>query len=105
MSRKPHSHTVKKEHPELSEVHAHLLQNVAHRVDLAFRAFFRRVKAGETPGYPRCKGVGQYDSFCFKQWKNGGQFKNNNLLLSKIGEVKCIVHRPLMGEAKKWRVH
>ena len=65
----------KKDHAELSEVHAHLLQNVAHRVDLAFRAFFRRVKdksrAGETPGYPRRKGVGQYDSFCFKQWGNG----------------------------------
>jgi len=90
----------KKDHPELSEVHAHLLQNVAHRVDLAFRAFFRRVKAGETPGYPRRKGVGQYDSFCFKQWKNGVQFKNGNLWLSKIGEIKCNVHRPLVGEAK-----
>ncbi len=90
----------KKDHPELSEVHAHLLQNVAHRVDLAFRAFFRRVKAGETPGYPRLKGKGQYDSFCFKQWENGVQFKNGNLWLSKIGEVKCKVHRPLLGKAK-----
>ncbi len=105
----------KKTHPELAEVHAHLLQNVAHRVDLAFRAFFRRVKkndgkAAETPavgrlhpvrnGYPRRKGVGQYDSFCFKQWKNGVQFKNGNLWLSKIGEIKCNVHRPLVGEAK-----
>ena len=90
----------KKDHPELSEVHAHLLQNVAHRVDLAFRAFFRRVKAGETPGYPRLKGKGQYDSVCFKQWGNGVQFKNGNLWLSKIGELKCKVHRPLLGEAK-----
>ena len=90
----------KKEHPELSDVHAHLLQNVAHRVDLAFRAFFRRVKAGETPGYPRLKGKGQYDSICFKQWENGVQFKNGNLWLSKIGEIKCKVHRPLLGTAK-----
>ena len=90
----------KKEHPELSDVHAHLLQNVAHRVDLAFRAFFRRVKAGEAPGYPRLKGNGQYDCFCFKQWGNGIQFKNGNLWLSKIGEIKCKVHRPLLGTAK-----
>ena len=90
----------KKDHPELSEVHAHLLQNVAHRVDLAFRAFFRRVKAGETPGYPRLKGYGQYDSFSFKQWENGVQFKNGNLWLSKVGEIKCKVHRPLLGKAK-----
>lgn len=95
----------KKDHPELSEVHAHLLQNVAHRVDLAFRAFFRRVKAGETPGYPRRKGVGQYDSFCFKQWNNGVQFKNGNLWLSKIGGIKCNVHRPLMGDAKTCCIH
>jgi hypothetical protein len=26
------------------------------RVDLAFKSFFRRVKAGENPGYPRFKG-------------------------------------------------
>ena len=90
----------KKDHPELCEVHAHLLQNVAHRVDLAFRAFFRRVKAGATPGYPRPKGKGQYGSVCFKQWGNGVQFKNGNLRLSKIGELKCKVHRPLLGEAK-----
>lgn len=98
------------EHPELSDVHAHLLQNVAHRVDLAFRAFFRRMKAGDkeierTPGYPRRKGVGQYDSFCFKQWGNGVQFKNGNLWLSKIGEIKCKVHRPLIGDAKTCCLH
>ena len=95
----------KEEHPELSEVHAHLLQNVAHRVDLAFRAFFRRVKSGETPGYPRRKGIGQYDSVCFKQWGNGVQFKNGNLWVSKIGEIKCKVHRPMIGEATTCCLH
>jgi putative transposase len=95
----------KKDHPELSEVHAHLLQNVAHRVDLAFRAFSRRAKAGETPGYPRRKGMGQYDSFCFKQWGNGVQFKSGNLWLSRIGEIKCQVHRPMIGSAKTCCLH
>ena len=56
----------KQSHPELASVHAHLLQNVAIRVELAFQAFFRRVKNGETSGYPRQKGRGQYDSFTFK---------------------------------------
>src|SRR5215469_11707996 len=28
---------------------------VLHRLDLAFAAFFRRIKRGETPGYPRFK--------------------------------------------------
>src|SRR5690242_14298560 len=39
--------------PGLALVHSQVLQNVAVRVDLAYKAFFRRCKAGETPGYPR----------------------------------------------------
>ncbi|MEZ4735511.1 MAG: transposase [Caldilineaceae bacterium] len=57
----------KKDRPELKQVHSQVLQNVQERVDLAFKAFFRRVKAGETPGFPRFKGYGRYDSFTFKQ--------------------------------------
>jgi putative transposase len=36
-------------------------------VDLALKAFFRRVKAGENPGYPRFRGRGWYDSFTYPQ--------------------------------------
>lgn len=95
----------RKQFPELRDVHSHLLQNAALRVNLAFTAFFRRVKkndgkAGETPGYPRLKGVGQYDSFCFKEWGNGVLFKSGNLSVSKIGEIKCRAHRPLIGTPK-----
>src|SRR4051794_747108 len=43
--------------PSLASVHSQVLQNVAVRVDLAYKAFFRRVKAGEKEvGYPRFKG-------------------------------------------------
>src|SRR5579863_2942323 len=31
-------------HPELSTVHAHLLQNVAKRVEFAFDSYFRRLE-------------------------------------------------------------
>ncbi len=44
--------------PSLTGVHSQVLQNVAVRIDLAFKAFFRRWKAGEKPGYPRFKGYG-----------------------------------------------
>src|SRR5690554_6125434 len=56
----------KQEHPELREVFSQVLQNVQERVDLAFQAFFRRVKAGEKPGYPRFRGNDRYHSFTFK---------------------------------------
>jgi len=37
-------------------LNASSLQHTLRRLDKAFSAFFRRVKAGETPGYPRFKG-------------------------------------------------
>ena len=57
----------KKEIPELKEVHSQVLQEIVKRVDLAYQAFFRRVKEGENPGYPRFRGYGRYDSFTYTQ--------------------------------------
>src|SRR5258708_4926339 len=39
--------------PDYAEVNAQVLQDVLLRVERAYQAFFRRVAAGETPGYPR----------------------------------------------------
>jgi putative transposase len=41
--------------PELRQVYGKLLQEVYFRLDRAMAAFFRRVKAGETPGFPRVR--------------------------------------------------
>ena len=90
--------TWKQEHPELKGVYSQVLQNVQERVDLAFKAFFRRLKAGEKPGYPRFRGVGWYDSFTFKQF--GFELLGNGLFLSKIGVVKVVLHRPIQGRIK-----
>ena len=92
--------TWKKEHPELKSVYAQVLQNTHERVDLAFKAFFRRVKAGEKPGYPRFRGRGRYSSFTYPQ--SGFKLLNapHGLLLSKIGTIKIILHRPIEGRIK-----
>jgi putative transposase len=84
--------------PALYQVYSQVLQNVQERVDLAFKAFFRRVKAGENPGYPRFKGYGRYDSFTYKQF--GFALLDNGVRLAKIGVVKILLHRPLCGEVK-----
>src|SRR5713226_2379561 len=48
---------LKAERPSLDTVHSQVLQNVAVRVDLAFKAFFRRIREHtQEPGYPRFKG-------------------------------------------------
>src|SRR5258708_24397887 len=60
--------TLKAERPTLAGVHSQVLQNVAVRTDLAFKAFFRRVREGaQEPGYPRFRGPGRYDSLTFPQ--------------------------------------
>lgn len=85
--------------PVLSQVHSQVLQNVQERVDLAYQAFFRRVKTGEKePGFPRFKGKGWYDSFTFKQ--SGFKLDGNRLLLSKIGPVDVELHRPICATVK-----
>src|SRR5215831_8714795 len=56
--------------PEYSEIHAHALQDVILRLDRAFQAFFRRVTAGETPGYPRFQGTLQELRLsCGRHWR------------------------------------
>lgn len=84
--------------PILKQVHSQVLQNVQERVELAFKAFFRRVKAGEEPGYPRFKGKGLYDSFTFKQ--SGFKLNGDRLTISKIGDVFIKLHRPIYAEIK-----
>jgi putative transposase len=90
---------LKQERPSLNTVHSQVLQNVAVRIDLAFKAFFRRCKAGETPGYPRFKGRDRYDSFTFPQF--GFKFdEQGKVYCSGIGHIKMMVHRPIKGTIK-----
>jgi putative transposase len=88
--------------PGLKEVHSQVVQDVALRLKKAMDAYFRRLKTGETPGYPRFRGKGRYDSLTYPQWDNGVKLSasGKRLLLSKVGEVKIIVHRPLEGTPK-----
>src|SRR5713101_7948629 len=90
---------LKQEPATLKQVHSQVLQNVAVRIDLAFKAFFRRCKAGENPGYPRFRGRERYDSFTFPQ--SGFSITHDErVTLSKIGSVKMVYHRPLKGKVK-----
>jgi putative transposase len=93
---------LKAERPQLSRVQSQVLQNVAMRIDLAFKAFFRRVKAGEAPGYPRFRGVGRYDSFTFPQVPVGCQLDTDTrgLRVMNVGLVKIVLHRSLEGTPK-----
>lgn len=92
--------TVRRENPEYLGVNAQSLQVTLKRLDLAFQAFFRRVKAGEEPGYPRFKGRERFPGFGFKSHGDGFRFTpgtgwcHGRLRLSGIGEM------PARGEAR-----
>jgi putative transposase len=92
--------------PELDEVPAQVLQDAVKRVDRAYDNFFRRVKLGQKPGYPRFKSRFRYDSLTFKQYRNsfdviqGNKKHRATLVLAKLGQVKMVVHRAMQGTPK-----
>ena len=63
---------IKAARPEFVELGSHALQQTLRKLDLAFQAFFRRVKAGQTPGFPRFKSAKRFAGFCYPDpagWK------------------------------------
>jgi len=50
---------------ELDDVYGKLLAEVYYRLDTAMSAFFRRCKAGETPGFPRLRPRHNFFTLCY----------------------------------------
>ncbi len=90
--------------PQAQQVHSHILQVVAADCDTAFAAFFRRVKAGETPGYPRFKGRNHFHSIGFKEHGNGFRLDGRRLKVYGVGRISVRWHRPLEGRIKTVRI-
>lgn len=74
------------------DVFSQVLQNVLKRVDRSFKNFFNGF------GYPRFQGRDRYNSFTFPQ--KGFELKDGKLNLSKIGNIKIILHREIEGKIK-----
>jgi putative transposase len=81
-------------------------QATLRRLDKAFGAFFRRVKTGRTPGYPRFKGVGHFDSVTFPsngdgcRWDSTPHDPATRVRLQGVGHVKVHQHRAVAGTVK-----
>jgi putative transposase len=79
--------------------------DVLKRVDRAFEAFFRRVKAGQRPGFPRFRAASRFDSLTFRVPKTGKPdgvklTAENRVRFQGIGEVRFKRHRPIQGHVK-----
>lgn len=88
----------------LGRVHSHCLQGAVADLHKAMDAFFRRLRSGEKPGYPRFKGVHRFDSFGFKELGNGFRLDGRRLKITGVGRVAVRWHRELDGEIKTLRV-
>jgi putative transposase len=85
---------LKKDRPWYKNIHSQVLQEVPKRVEIAFDKWLAGDSNGKKSGRPRFKAVGQYKTFTYPQFKQH-PFVGNKITLSKIGEVKVIVHRPV----------
>ena len=89
--------TLLKQHEETSwlrEVDATALQSSVQHLDRAFQNFFRRVKQGQKPGYPKFKSKHRH----IQSYKSKCSGSNIGLLdkavqLPKLGKVKCRISR------------
>ncbi|WP_328623520.1 RNA-guided endonuclease InsQ/TnpB family protein [Streptomyces sp. NBC_00354] len=81
-------------------------QATLRRLDKAFAAFFRRVKSGEAPGYPRFRGVNWFDTVDFPKdgdgcrWNSTPHDQVTRVRFQGIGHVKVNQHRPVVGKVK-----
>jgi putative transposase len=69
----------------------HAMRDPLRRVDLAFAAFFRRLKSADTPGFPRFRSWRRYDSLSSDAWT----LKSSRVVLPGIGHMKVRWHRQL----------
>jgi putative transposase len=57
-------------------------------------------EGADDPGYPRYKKRDRYRSITYPQYGNGVVLRGNDLIVSKIGRVKVVWHRPIEGQIK-----
>ncbi|MCJ0871506.1 transposase [Streptomyces sp. AP-93] len=81
-------------------------QATLRRLDKAFAAFFRRIKSGDTPGYPRFRGVNWFDTVEFPKDGDGCRWDSTphdpvtRVRFQGVGHVKVNQHRPVAGKVK-----
>jgi putative transposase len=92
----------------LPEVKNHLRaiqQDALERLDEAFEGFFRRIKNGEKPGFPRFKGKDRYHTFSQKYEKvRPCPIKGDKLTVPGVGTCRVRLSRPTEGQCKQLRI-
>lgn len=89
---------MKREQEWLREVDATALQASVQNLDTAYQNFFRRVKQGESAGYPRFKSKhDNHQSYKSKCVGTNIKITGNAIQLPKLGFVECRVSKKVRG--------
>jgi len=82
--------------PELAAFGTVVSRGTLRRLERAFAAFYRRVAAGQTPGFPRYRSVRRFDSVSYED-RSGWKFDPDTarLHLLGVGQVRVRLHRPI----------
>jgi putative transposase len=77
-------------------------QATLRRLNRAFAGFFRRLKGGGKPGYPRFMGKGRFGSVEWPKDGDGARWHSDThrVYLQGIGQVKVTAHREVLGRVK-----
>ena len=82
----------------LKEVDSTALQSSLRDLDTSFQNFFRRVKNGERPGYPKFKSKkNRHQSYKSKCTRTNIKVLDKSVQLPKLGLVKCRVSKEVKG--------
>jgi putative transposase len=97
--------------PEVVSSGITLCRGTLARLDRAYASFFRRIRNGGTPGFPRFRSANRWDSI---QWEDRSGWKiteDHRFRMLGVGDIKLNYYRPLLGvpkaitvkrEGRKW---
>jgi putative transposase len=79
-------------------------REILRRLDLAFGAFFRRVRDGEKPGFPRFRSKQRFNTLTWKRDNGGATVVGDRLRIQGVGHIKVKWHRDLPAEPRQTRI-
>lgn len=106
VTRKEQQHSLTELRPEFAPEGMNYMccEMVLQRLHLAFDAFFRRLRQGEAPGFPRFKAKRRYNTLSWRKAGAGATLVGDRLRIQGVGDIKVKWHRPLPSEPKQTRI-
>lgn len=86
----------------MGELAFHPLKEAVIQLGKSYDAFYRRVRRGENPGFPRFKSARRWSSFTFATYGSGIKLDaaSRRLYMKGVGRLRVRLHRELQGQPR-----